>query len=438
MLAHDARSSFYNPAETTLTAERAANLRIAWTFDAGGFVAGTPAVAGGRVYIVSARGAYALDAMTGAQVWHNASAAGTASPTLVDGKLYVNTSRSVLRRLDAATGAEEWQAVIDAHPNAAGFSSPVVAGDLVVVGSASTEEVVAKDGATFRGSLVAFDRETGAEQWRHYTAEPPYNGVAIWSTASIDGDRGLVFGSTGNNYAGDAGPTSDSIFALELATGALVWNKQLSQDDVFTIPAPRSEDSDFGTNPVLFDAMIDGESRALVGAGQKSGVFWVLDRLTGELVWSRKVGGGSALIGGVFNNGAYDGERIIVAGNNAMSDALRGEPANGASRPLGAAQIPTSVLMALNPADGGVLWERQLPAWVWAPITLAGGVGFVAADSELQAFEASSGRKLTVIDTEGTIASGAAIAGGRVYFGSGLSYLGTTPGTKVHALALPE
>lgn len=434
MLAHDAASSFNNASEHTITADNAGTLAVAWTFDAGGFVAGTPAVAEGRAYVVSARGAYALDAETGAVIWQNAAAGGTSSPTLVDGKLYIDGGSATLLRLDAATGAEEWRATIDPHPNAAGFSSPVVADDLVIVGSSSIEEVSARENASFRGSLVAFDRATGAERWRRYTAEPPYNGVSIWSTPSVDLDRGLVFASTGNNYTEEAGPTSDSIFAVKIETGELVWSRQLSEGDVFTIPAPRSEDSDFGTNPILFDAQIDGETRALVGAGQKSGMFWALDRLTGEVVWSRKVSGGSALIGGVFNNGAYDGERIIVAGNNGESSAPGSEPSNGASRPLGGASITTSVLMALDPADGSVLWERQLPAWVWAPITLAGDVGFVSADSDLQAFDTATGRKLTVIDTEGTIASGASVADGRVYFGSGLAYFGTTNGTKVYAL----
>jgi polyvinyl alcohol dehydrogenase (cytochrome) len=386
--------------------------------------------------LVGASGTFALDAETGVEVWRNTGVAGTASPALADGELYVNTGGAVLYRLDPATGASVWQAEVDPHERAAGFSSPVLAGDLVIVGSASTEEVVARDNATFRGGIVAFDRATGREVWRHYTADPPYNGVAMWSTATVDIDRGLVFGSTGNNYTGDAGPTSDSVFAAKLGTGELVWNRQLSEGDVFTIPNPRSLDSDFGTNPLLFDAEIDGERRALVGAGQKSGMFWALDRETGEVVWSRQVSGGSALIGGVFNNGASDGERIIVAGNNGTSGGAGSEPSNGASRPLGGANVTTSVLMAMAPASGEVLWERQLPAWVWAPITIANGVGFVSADSDLQAFDVATGERLALIDTEGTIASGAAIWDGRVYFGSGLAYLGTTPGTKLYALGL--
>ena len=436
MLGYDLSSTFHNPIEDTISIETAPSLKVAWTFDAGGFVASTPAVAGGRVYAVGARGTFALDAASGAEVWRNAQLAGTASPALAEDELYVNTGGAVLHRVDPETGESMWEADIDPHERASGFSSPVIAGDLVIVGSSSTEEVVARENATFRGSIVAFDRASGREVWRHYTAEAPYNGVSMWSTPTVDLERGLVFGSTGNNYTGDAGPTSDSVFAVHLASGELAWSTQLSEGDVFTIPNPRSPDSDFGTNPLLFEAEIDGTRRALVGAGQKSGMFWVLDRETGDVVWSRQVSDGSALIGGVFTNGAYDGERIVVAGNNGTSDGAGSEPSNGASRPLGAAQITTSVLMALDPATGDVLWERQLPAWVWAPITLANGVGFVSADSDLQAFDVATGERLALIDTEGTIASGAAVWDGRAYFGSGLAYLGTTQGTKLYALTV--
>jgi polyvinyl alcohol dehydrogenase (cytochrome) len=437
MLGHDLSSSFHSTASTLLAAASASGLSEAWQIRTSGAVTGTAAIADGRAYVLASGAMYAINIETGETVWQNANIKGTSSPTYVDGKVYVNDNRSVLHALDAATGAELWNSKIDPHPAASGFSSPIVAGNRVIVGSASIEEVSAKDNASFRGSIVAFDRTSGAEIWRHYTVEPPQNGVSVWSTASVDEDAGLVFGTTGNNYTGDASDTSDSIFAVELETGKLRWNRQVSANDVFTIPAPKSPDSDFGTNPILFDATIAGVNRKLVGAGQKSGMFWVLDRISGEIVWSRKVSGGSALIGGIFNNGAFDGQRIIVAGNNGTSTGAGSEPANGNSKPLGGANVLTSVLAALDPADGRVLWERQLPAWVWAPITLAGGIGFVAADRELQAFDAVTGARLWSIQTDGTIASGAAIAGDRVIFGSGIPYLGTKTDNTLHALALP-
>ncbi|MEX0786657.1 MAG: PQQ-binding-like beta-propeller repeat protein [Dehalococcoidia bacterium] len=434
MLGHDVRSSFHNPNETSLSVITVPQLQEAWSLADIGTVTGAPAIVDGRVYVLGSNGTFALDAATGEQLWSNPDVTGTSSVTYSDGVLFVDAGPSVVHALDAETGDELWQAEVDPHPQASGFSSPVVAGGLVIVGSASGEEAAVAENATFRGAVVAFDRETGDEVWRHYTVEPPHNGVAVWSSVSVDLEAGVVFASTGNNYTGEAGPTSDSIFALDLATGELLWLTQLTEGDVFTILNPQSEDTDFGTNPILFEA----GGRKLLGNGQKSGAFYVLDRETGEVVWSRQVSGGSPLIGGVFNNGAYDGERIIVAGNNGTSEGPGSEPANGESEPLGAAaRTPTSVLMAMNPADGSVLWERQLPAWVWAPITIANGVGYVSTESTLQAFDVTTGEKLFEFDTEGTIASGAAVAGGRVVFGSGLAYFGTTPGQALHALALP-
>ncbi len=56
--------------------------------------------------------------------------------------------------------------------------------------------------------------------------------------------------------------------------------------------------------------------RDLVGAGEKSGVFWMLDADTGELVWSSQVGPGG-ILGGMQWGSATDGEVIYTANTNA-------------------------------------------------------------------------------------------------------------------------
>jgi hypothetical protein len=121
------------------------------------------------------------------------------------------------------------------------------------------------------------------------------------------------------------------------------------------------------------------------------------------------------LTGGVLNNGAFDGERILVANNSG---------GNG-------------ILFALRPSDGEILWERPLPGWVWAPITSANGVGIVASDKDLHVFDVETGDDLFVFATEGTIACGASIVGGRVHFGSGMQHIVGTVNRKFHVLALP-
>jgi len=429
-LGHDLASTFHNP-RAGLTPKRAARLKEAWTYEAPGSVNGAPVIAGGRLTVLSQNGLVALDADNGQEVWKRDDIRGSSSPTLGGGVLYVYAADTTLWAVDPAKGADRWKVKADDQRFATGFSSPVVAGDAVIVGLSSLEEVAARGGAMFRGGVAAFDRRSGKELWRYRTAEEPYNGVGVWSTVSVDLGTRTVYATTGNNYTDSAGPTSDSVIALDLGSGAVRWIRQVTTGDVFTLANAQSQDTDFGTNPILFEAKVNGATRKLLGAGQKSGLFSVLDRATGEIVWQRQVSDGSALIGGVFNNGAYDGRSIIVAGNN-------GPPGPGPDPPdrPRAHTVGTALLMALDPATGDVRWQTDLPAYVWAPITLADGVAFVTVDRELRAFDTKTGRQVFSLETEGTISSAPVVAGRRVYFGSGLSYFPPAKsGRTVYALA---
>jgi polyvinyl alcohol dehydrogenase (cytochrome) len=412
-------STFNNTHERVLNRDNARTLEAAWTFDTDAEPAGTPVVVGDRVYFSSARTTYAVEAHTGKEIW-KAPVGATASAGYADGRLFVLDQASKLHALDAETGKELWAEVTDPNPYTMGWSSPLPVGDLVVVGNSSGDF-----SPDYQGSVAAHDAKTGAQKWLSPNTEPPHSGVAMWSSASADPEAGLLYGSTGNNYFGEATDRSDSIFALDLASGELIWNKQLREGDVYSVrgTANKGPDHDFGTNPILFEADIDGTPTKLIGAGQKAGIFWALDRMTGEVVWQQKVSLGHT-IGGILNNGASDGERIIAAGWPGRSMGPGSEPDNGKSS-------STAVLMAMDHATGEVVWERQLPAQVWGPITVANGVGFVAAWDEMQAFNTETGEKLAVMPTGGTISSGAVVKDGWVYFGSGFPPTGAVGANTV-------
>jgi polyvinyl alcohol dehydrogenase (cytochrome) len=433
-LGYDLRSTYNNTAETKIKTQNVAQLRAVWRTTQHGRVSGAVATANGVVYVLSSTGLYAFRAGTGEELWRNVSMSGSSSPTYSNGVLFVHDGNAYLHAINPNNGSEHWVVRTDTHPLARGFSSPAVHGTQVIVGTSSIDEVAnLTETSTFRGSVVAYDRSTGAEVWRRYTVDAPHNGCAVWSSVSIDTELGLVYGSTGNNYTGVASNTSDALFALRLSDGGVAWWTQLTPGDVFTVARPSSPDSDFGTNPIVFDAVIGGRTRKLVGAGQKNGMFWALDRSTGGVLWWRNVSKGSMFIGGMLNSGAFDGKRILVAGNLGTSTGPGSEPANGDST-LGSPG--TSVLEALDPASGRVLWERQLPAHVWAPITVANGVGFVAYETQLQAFDVRDGRKLFNYRTAGTITSAPVVSNGAVYFGSGLTYLAAKADQTFHALSL--
>jgi polyvinyl alcohol dehydrogenase (cytochrome) len=207
------------------------------------------------------------------------------------------------------------------------------------------------------------------------------------------------------------------MIALDLETGALLWKFQATMNDVYTTvnqgPGP---DADFGANPVLFE----GGGKKLVGAGSKGGTFWALDRMTGQMVWNHLVSPGCG-IGGVFNNGAFDGTHILVSS----------WPCAG-----------TSTLEALDPATGNVVWQKTMPAQSWAPITVANGVGFVASQNVLNAFDVNTGNVLFMQMVTGSISSGAVVVDGRVFFGSGVPPLAGSFGGPIddkvfHVLAVP-
>src|SRR5262249_7330175 len=93
---------------------------------------------------------------------------------------------------------------------------------------------------------------------------------------------------------------------------------------------------------------------------------------------------------------------------------------------------------ALDPESLDIVWERQLPAWVWAPMTIANGMGFVGAETHFEAIDLSDGKKLFDFKAVGTIIGGPVVNNGRIYVPSGLSYTFGHRDDKLHALALPD
>lgn len=415
-LGYDLSSSYTNAAQSKLSPRNVGDLELLWQFAARGQVYGAPAVVGNVAYVSSTGGLYAFDAVTGEMIWQNLEVGATSSLTYSDDRIFVHDLSAFLRALDPASGEELWRTRTDDHPQATGLSSPVVFERYVVVGLSSNE--IVREGATFRGGVAAFDRDTGELLWRDYTADPPHNGASVWSTVAIDPEARAVFAGSGQNYTGEAGPKSDALFALDVDSGARLWTHQTVEGDVFTPINPGGPDADFGANPILFEAEIDGSVRRLVAAGQKNGMFWALDRTTGATVWQRSLGRGSPLTGGVLNNGAFDGDRILVANN---------DPGAG-----------FGTLFALDPSSGETLWQRELTGWVWAPITASNGIGIVSADTVLTAFELDGGDELFRFETNGTIACAASIVDGRIHFGSGMQHIVGTPDRMLYVLGLPS
>src|SRR5262245_20371075 len=296
-----------------LTAAATPRLTLKWAF---GFpnaqmAYGQPAVFGNRLFVGSADGTvYALDAATGCAHWTFKAGAPVRTAMSVGpiGRawaVYFGDLAGYAYAVDAATGAVVWKTRIDTHAAAKITGAPTLAGGRLYVPASSSEEGLAANGkyacCTFRGNLSALDAVTGAVIWKTYTIpdEPKPtrlnklgvqqtgpSGAAIWSSPTVDLDKGLVFVTTGDSYSEPVAATSDAFLAFDLKSGRILWSRQVTSGDAFTVdcdfpdalrvncPAPPGPDHDFGTSPMLVTL---ANGRRVLVAGQKSGVVTAID-----------------------------------------------------------------------------------------------------------------------------------------------------------------
>jgi polyvinyl alcohol dehydrogenase (cytochrome) len=432
MLGYDAQSTFNNTAETKISRDSVAGLTEAFTIDLGGPINGAPLQVGGVLYAGSGSNQnVAIDLESGTELWRNVDLLVSAAFAYHDGILFAHDFGGVLHALDPSDGHDLWNAPTTSQ-GSIGFSSPIIADDKIYIGGSNAQELIPGTAPTFRGFVFASNIADGSEVWNAFMVPEDANGAAVWSSPTVDVDTGEVFAGTGNNYTEPATDSSDAIIAID-DTGTIKWKNQRYAGDIFSFYATSqgitNPDYDFGANPTLFEAEVDGTMTKLVAAGQKSGDFHVLKRADGAEVCKRNLGPGS-LNGsrGIFNNGAWDGTHLLVAANGATSDAPGSEPSDSA--------FGQSVLFAIDPATCDVAWERQLRGPVMGPITVANGVGFVGADRHLEAFNTDTGQRLFSYDAPSTIACAPTVSDGRVAFGTGINWSVGTTGTMLVVLSL--
>ena len=195
------------------------------------------------------------------------------------------------------------------------------------------------------------------------------------------------------------------------------WNGNcfVNEPGLGSCPEPRGGDLDFGQGAMLYTATVNGEARDLLAAGQKSGMFWGIDRNSGKVVWGTEVGPGGQS-GGTEWGSATDGKRLYVAiANSAFQD--------WPMQPSGV--IATGGMWsALDPATGKILRQTAEPTgdWAWGPVSVANGVvyaGSMDPKGYMRALDAATGEILWSFPSGGSVASGPAIADGMVFWGSG-------------------
>lgn len=427
----------------SLTSQNLAQLQQAWYFRTDSNVTQSPLVEDGNVYLADWDGnVYALGLADGSEHWRTHAADPKAewpwhgfagSGALGAGTLYEASVEGKLYALDPRTGAIRWQTPISDDPQAGSLAKLLYHDGLVYVGLQSVAEPLSKErpesAINFRGSVAAFDAKTGQEVWRRSLADAPHDGVAVWSSFALDPGMNALFVTTGNNYTGDASRYSDSILALNAKTGDIYWSKQFNDHDVW-LPIKRlGPDYDFPAGAQLFEATIDGQNRKLVGAGQKSGAFWALDRRTGELVWWDQISNGGTL-GGMHAEASIGTDRVLAWGND--SYALEATPSE---HPM--------TIKALDINTGKPLWvvSGAQPASLTTAGVLSSDVYLVPSlDGKIRGYRASDGRKVWTSGGYTSIGSSLVLSGDTLLYGTGVpdKFGGQGTATGLYALRIGQ
>lgn len=288
-----------------------AGLQEQWTFDSGLPVGNrgteaTPLFFGGQLYLTGLAGhAWAIDARTGKPSWTyrreyptgmvNCCGAINRGFGVLGDVLYMGTIDARLIALNVKDGSVIWEApVADGSKGYSVTMAPLVVKDKVIVGVSGSEFPT-------RGFIDAYNAKTGNREWRFYTVpapgEPGSNtwptaeamargGGGVWVAGSYDPESNLVFYGTGNpnpayygqDRAGDNLYTS-SLVALDADSGKLRWHYQFTPHDL--------HDWDAAQVPVLATLPLKQGATKVVMQANRNGLFYVIDRATGKVLFAR-------------------------------------------------------------------------------------------------------------------------------------------------------
>jgi quinoprotein glucose dehydrogenase len=281
----------------------------------------TPLVVDGVMYLPTPYGrVVALNADTGHEIW-TYKMEGRDRPSMRgvaywpgDGKaaaeIVFGTRSGKLIALDAATGQPVagfgTNGVVDmktpevmngSHAPFGMSSPPMIYRNLVITGS-RVQEMPSLGAA---GDVRAWDARTGKLVWTFHTVPRPgevghetwggdswknRSGVNSWTFLVLDEKRGILYMPLGaptfDRWGGDRPGKnlfSDSIVAVDAATGKYLWHFQTVHHDIWDLDLPTA---------TLIEVRRDGRTIPAIAVMNKTAIMFILDRVTGKPLYDVK------------------------------------------------------------------------------------------------------------------------------------------------------
>jgi alcohol dehydrogenase (cytochrome c) len=228
-----------------------------------------------------------------------------------------------------------------------------------------------------------------ADTWRGRAIE--HGCATAWLTGTYDAETNLVYWTTGNpcpDYNGDERKGdnlySDSVLAIEPATGKIHWHYQYTPHDL--------HDWDSVQTPILVNANFHGQPRKLLLQANRNGFFYVLDRETGKfllgqpfvekLTWASGIG--------------QDGRPQLIPGQEPSTEGTKTCPSVvGATNWFSAAYSPDTGLYYVMALESCGIYTKSSAWWKPGESFYGGGTRRAAGENDrkfLRALDIQTGR----------------------------------------------
>ena len=312
---------------TEIDTTNVGQLKVAWTFESGGLVAGrtsqiqaNPLILGSQLFSVSANNTlFSINAKTGVKLWEFTPPAADQSglglsrgfscwvgngddPSRIffasGPRLYaVDAEKGTVISSFGENGSIDLRENLGRDPEklTVVLTTPgAVYQDKLIIGSRTTESPGAAP-----GHIRAYNVRTGDLEWIFHTIPQPgelgydtwtegayqtLGGANSWAGMALDKERGIVYAPTGSAafdwYGGDR--IGDNLFAntllaLNANTGERIWHFQMVKHDLW--------DRDLPAPPNLLEIERDGKMIPAVAQVTKSGHVFVFNRENGETLF---------------------------------------------------------------------------------------------------------------------------------------------------------